>query len=113
LTRASRINKYFQEIFITSNCQTPETDIHSVAADFMQICGPDVYMPASITISVSTDGENFTELKHIDNTVVKDEGLSFKNFGWEGEAKARYVRYQADADKTYGGVLFTDEIVVK
>lgn len=90
-----------------------ETDIHSVAADFMQICGPDVYMPASITISVSNDGENFTELKHIDNTVVKDEGLSFKNFGWEGEAKARYVRYQADADKTYGGVLFTDEIVVK
>jgi hexosaminidase len=90
-----------------------ETEIHSIAADFMQICGPDVYMPASVVISVSDDGENFTELKRIDHKVVKDNKVSFINFGWQGDAKARYIRYQADADKTIGGVLFTDEIVVK
>jgi hexosaminidase len=90
-----------------------DTDIHSIAADFMQICGPDVYMPASVTISVSNDGENFTELKRIDHKVTKDNKVSFINFGWEGNAKARYIRYQADADETIGGVLFTDEIVVK
>jgi hexosaminidase len=90
-----------------------DTDIHSIAADFMQICGPDVYMPASVTISVSNDGENFTELKRIDHKVTKDNKVSFINFGWEGNAKARYIRYQADADEAIGGVLFTDEIVVK
>jgi hexosaminidase len=90
-----------------------KTEIHSIAADFMQICGPDVYMPASVTISVSDDGVNFTELKRIDHQVVKDNKVSFINFGWQGQTNARYVRYQADADKNIGGVLFVDEIVVK
>jgi hexosaminidase len=90
-----------------------ETEIHSVAADFMQICGPYVYMPADVIISVSNDGETFTELAHIQHKVVKDDAVSFKNFGWEGSAKARYIRYEAEADKTIGGILFTDEIVVK
>jgi hexosaminidase len=69
-----------------------ETEIHSVAADFMQICGPYVYMPADVIISVSNDGETFTELAHIQHKVVKDDAVSFKNFGWEGSAKARYIR---------------------
>lgn len=89
-----------------------ETPIHSISADFMQICGPDVYMPSDVIISVSNDGENFTELAHINHKVVKDDAVSFKNFGWKGEAKARYIRYQAQADKVIGGILFLDEIVV-
>lgn len=89
-----------------------ETPIHSIAADFMQICGPDVYMPATVVISVSNDGTNYTELKRIEHEVVKDDGVSFLNFGWEGEATARYIRYKADYGQ-FGGFLFTDEIVVK
>ena len=89
-----------------------ETEIKSIAADFMQICGPGVFMPAKIIISVSNDGKEFTQLKEIENKVVKDDGLSFKNFGWEGQTKARYVRYQALPSDEFGGVLFVDEIVV-
>lgn len=89
-----------------------ETDIHKVGADFMQLCGPGVFMPAQVVISISGDGKEFTELKRIGHKVVKDEQLSFLHFGWEGEAKARYVRYQASAGE-FGGFLFTDEIVVK
>lgn len=90
-----------------------ETDIHSVAADFMQICGPDVYMPAKVIISASTDGKNYTTLAEINHEVVKDDAVSFKNFGWQGEAKARYIRYQAIANADHGGIQFVDEIVVK
>lgn len=45
---------------------------------------------------------------------AKDDSVSFKKFGWEGEADARYVRYQAMADSLYkDGIQFVDEIIVK
>lgn len=90
-----------------------DTIIHSVAADFMQICGPYVYMPKQVVISVSSDNKEFTELKEINHEVVKDDAVSFKNFGWSGETSARYVRFQAFPADIAGAVLFTDEIVVK
>lgn len=90
-----------------------ETPIHSVAADFMQICGPEVFIPERVVISVSNDGKEFTQLAEIKHEVVRDDAVTFKNFGWEGEASARYIRYQALASDKFGGVLFTDEIVVK
>lgn len=90
-----------------------ETPIHSVAADFMQICGPEVFMPERVVISVSNDGKEFTQLAEIKHEVVRDDAVTFKNFGWEGEASARYIRYRALASDKFGGVLFTDEIVVK
>ena len=88
------------------------TAITSVSADFMQICGPGVFMPAQIVVSVSVDGENFAELKTIDNEVVRDDEVTFKTFGWEGETEARYVRYQARRSD-FGGFLFIDEVVIK
>lgn len=86
--------------------------ISAVNADFMQICGPGVFMPAEIIISVSEDGCNFKELYRIDNEVVRDDAVTFKTFGWQGEANARYVRYQA-LRSNFGGFLFLDEVVVK
>ena len=90
-----------------------ETSIKNVYADFMQICGPGVFMPKQVIISVSNDGKEFTELAKIDHQVVKDDAVTFKAFGWEGEANARYVRYQAEIDRNFGGFLFVDEIVIK
>ena len=90
-----------------------ETPIKNVTADFMQICGPGVFMPKQVIISVSNDGKVFTELAKIDHQVVKDDAVTFKAFGWEGEANARYVRYQAEIDRNFGGFLFVDEIVIK
>ena len=40
-----------------------ETAVHSVSADFMQVVGAEVFLPESVTISISDDGANFTELK--------------------------------------------------
>lgn len=86
--------------------------ISEVSADFMQICGPGVFMPAKVVVSVSADGEHFEPLKEIDNEVVRDDEVTFKTLGWSGEAKARYVRYQA-LRSDFGGFLFVDEVVVR
>ena len=90
-----------------------ETPIKEVNADFMQICGPGVFMPKQVIVSISNDGKEFTELAKVDHQVVKDDAVTFKTFGWTGEANARYVRYQASHDDQFGGFLFVDEIVIK
>jgi hexosaminidase len=87
--------------------------LHHIGADFMQICEPGVYLPAVVTISLSDDGVHFVPLTTCRHTVVKDDAVTFKHYGWEGCARGRYVRYQADADTLLGGVLFVDEIVVE
>ena len=87
-------------------------EIHSISADFMQICGPGVFMPCLVEIAISEDGENYTKIAEIEHEVVLDELPSFKAFGWEGSAKARYIRYKAHRSK-YTGFLFVDEIVVR
>lgn len=90
-----------------------ETDIHSIGADFMQVVGPEVFLPTDVIISVSSDGKEYKELTRISHQVVKSDAVVFKNYGWQGDARARYVCYQAKSDKEIGGWLFTDEIVVK
>ena len=87
-------------------------DIESISADFMQICGPGVFMPCLVEIAISEDGENYTKIAEIEHEVVLDELPSFKSFGWEGSAKARYIRYKAHRSR-YTGFLFVDEIVVR
>lgn len=81
-----------------------------VGADFMQICGPDVWFPRKIVISVSDDGKEFRTLSEIREEAVEDDQVSFRNFGWIGSASARFIRYQA---YNKGHFLFTDEIVVR
>ena len=87
-------------------------DISEIYADFMQICGPEVYHPRQVIISVSDDNEQYTELLNESYEVVRDSGITFKRVAWNGSAKARYIRYQARAGQ-FGGFIFTDEIVVK
>lgn len=87
-----------------------ETEITYIGADFMQITGPGVWLPATVIISVSQDGKNFRELATIEHQQKDTSGLSFKTFAWEGKDKARYVRYMA---KSLQGCLFTDEIIIK
>ena len=86
--------------------------ISSVEMDFMQVCGPEVFLPAEVVISISRDGENFTELWRTSRDVVRDDKVTFVTDGWAGKAKARYVRVEARSGQ-YGGFIFTDEIVVR
>ena len=88
------------------------THIESIAADFMQYCGPGVFMPCLVEIAISVDGENYTKIADIEHEVVVEDVPSFKSFGWEGSAEARYIRYKAHRSK-FSGFLFIDEVVVK
>lgn len=45
--------------------------IHSVSAEFMQICGPYVFMPSEVIISSSVDGKEYTQLTAIHHQVQK------------------------------------------
>lgn len=90
-----------------------EEEITSVSADFLQSAGPEIFLPADVVISVSSDGEDFTELVHMENVVSRTPADCIKNYGWKGKSKARYIRYQARSDKNLRGWIFTDEIVVR
>ncbi len=68
------------------------TDLHLIGADFMQVVGPEVFLPVEVIISVSEDGENCTELSRQTHEVVKADAGVFKNYAWNGNAKGRYVR---------------------
>ena len=90
-----------------------ETPIHSITAAFMQVVGAEVFLPETVIISISDDGINFTELQKQHFEVSKETPIRFTDSSWQGEAKGRYVRYQAQAGSEFGGWIFTDEIIVK
>lgn len=90
-----------------------ETPIHSITAAFMQVVGAEVFLPETVIISISDDGINFTELQKQHFEVSKETPIRFTDISWQGEAKGRYVRYQAQAGSEFEGWIFTDEIIVK
>lgn len=94
---------------ITVDMET-ETKISFISAEFMQLTGPGVWFPTTVEISVSNDGINFTSLTTINHTQQQSKGVSFKEYSWQGETRARYVRYVA---KATNGVLFTDEVIIR
>lgn len=91
------------------------TDIKSVEATFMQEYTAGIWMPALVEISVSEDGENFTQIASIPSKWDQNDRMRImEQIGWKGEAKARYIRYKAHNVRRNGGrFLFLDEIVVR
>lgn len=90
-----------------------EVPVHSVTASFMQVVGAEVFLPESVIISISDDGVNFTPLYEQTFEVNKEDPIRFTDISWKGDARGRYIRYQARAGKEYGGWIFTDEIIVE
>lgn len=87
--------------------------IHFIQANFMQSIGAWIYFPAEVVISISDDNIHFKEIKRTPTTIDKTTtGTLFQNFGWSGNKKARYIRYQALPNEIKGGWVFLDEIVV-
>ena len=90
-------------------------DVHSVEMDFMQVCGPEVFLPAEVVISASEDSVSFVELECVTREVVRDDRVTFVTDGWYGGAipvSARYIHVKARSGR-FGGWIFTDEIVVR
>ena len=86
------------------------TDITYIGAEFIQLCGPNVWFPEKVIISYSNDGVNFTELTRITTNLLRDNKVAFRTFSWAGNIKARYIRYQAFNRWRF---VFTDEIIIR
>ena len=87
-------------------------DIHSVQASFMQTEGAWILYPTWVEIQISDDNQHFTTIYTGGVPVNRAEAYGFNTFRWEGNQKARYVRYKADCSEA-GCWLFTDEIIIQ
>ncbi len=89
------------------------TQVSQVSTDFMQACGPEIFYPSAYIVSLSTDGEHFTEVCRQTYRSEKTIQPDVRTFAWKGRSTtARYVRVQA-LPSSFGGWIFTDEVVVK
>ncbi len=87
-------------------------DISSVKVNFLQICGPEIFFPASFTVSVSENGCDFEQLCFKETPVVKSATTEVRSDLWEGRAQGRFVRVQATSGE-FGGWIFADEVEIK
>ena len=88
--------------------------VKHIAADFMQGFYADIWMPRAVEISVSDDGGHYTALATVKNDVPFDFRQDcYREFGWTGEARGRYIRLKALHNGHSGGWIFTDEIIVE
>lgn len=89
------------------------TQVSQVSTDFMQACGPEIFYPSAYIVSLSTDGEHFTEVCRQTFKSEKTIQPDVQTYSWKGRSTAaRYVRVQA-LPSAFGGWIFADEVVVR
>lgn len=85
-------------------------DLHQVSSKWMQLTGPGVYQPEKVEVLTSEDGKNFTSQGVIPTTIPQDKSdLTFQEYTFQGNWKARYVQLKAQNPK---GFIFVEEIVI-
>lgn len=85
-------------------------DLHQISSKWMQLTGPGVYQPKKVEVLTSEDGKNFTSQGVIPTTIPQDKSdLTFQEYTFQGNWKARYVQLKAQNPK---GFIFVDEIVI-
>ena len=86
--------------------------VDSISMTFMQQTGPEIFLPSSVELSLSSNGTDF-EPAGIVTPAPADSAKSdcYARFVWKPRKSARYVRVKARHGQ-HGGWLFTDEIVV-
>ncbi|MGN0188417.1 MAG: family 20 glycosylhydrolase [Candidatus Cryptobacteroides sp.] len=88
-------------------------NVHYVGATFMQIKGPEIFLPESAEVYFSSDGIDFTLAGTSFNDVPANcDAQIFRDFNVVCEATARYIRYVARRNRAVGGWLFLDEVVI-
>ena len=77
----------------------------------MQLIGPGVFQPGEVELLTSEDGENFISRGVVPTTISNtDKDLSFQEYTFSGDWKARYIRLKAT--EVNNGFIFADEIVI-
>ena len=97
---------------------------NNMSINFLQSTDFWIFAPEHVTISYSTDGREFTQIKKIaNNTVTKDVDLSIKRYSVDMQnIKAQFIKIFAKNlgtcpkwHKGFGGKawIFVDEITIK
>lgn len=122
----SDISKYWhgfegKDLIATIDLGKEET-IHTISIGCLQHYRDWIMMPLWVKFEISDDGENFKEIKTVNNTVPSNVQSSIKDFSADfPEQKARYIRVRAKAldglPKDHPGEgkpawIFADEIIV-
>ena len=82
--------------------------VHYVGGTFLCEPGPGIFLPKSVEVWLSQDGENFEQVAVIPNE-IQEPCQSYVLFGTPVTAEARYVRFVAHPTR---GFHFLDEVVV-
>ncbi|OAD42233.1 glycoside hydrolase family 20 protein [Polaribacter atrinae] len=95
-----------------------QTLIKEVIVGTLENQGPQIYFPTAVTVFVSSDGENYTEVGVEKRAYAKNPSFDLKDFKVSFEAQSvRYVKVIAkNLGKTPKGGnawLFVDEILIK
>ena len=85
--------------------------VRRVETTFMQACGPEIFYPETFVVSISADGEHWTELCRRSEPVRKTAQPDVRRYGWSGRVRGRFVRVEATAG-AFGGWICCDEIEV-
>lgn len=87
--------------------------LHSVSASFMHSPAPGVFLPDSVIVSVSADGQNFERVAVMRGDIpVSTLQVQIKDFTAPLNTQARYINLRATRHKKHRAWLFIDEIVV-
>lgn len=109
----TRWQGFLDDIDVTIDLGTTKP-LHEITADFIQWFSAWVWLPVRVEIAVSDDDREFRTLATLTNDYPEEaERPEYRAFGWQGEARGRYVRYRAWRNDRPGGWLFTDEIIVR
>ncbi len=88
-------------------------DISKLQVRFLHNANAWIWLPKTVTFSLSEDNEAYRSLVTLTHEVEEDgSGTLFQTFGWSGEAMGRFIRVQAPAIRERDAWLFMDEIVV-
>ena len=98
---------FLTDIDVVIDLET-EQEIHFVGGTFLCEPGPGIFLPKSVEVWVSADGENFEQVAIIPNE-IQEPCQSYVLFGTPVTASARYVRFVAHPTR---GFHFLDEVVV-
>ncbi len=83
--------------------------VHFVGASFLEEPGPDIFLPKSVEVWLSADGENFTKAGSV-SPERQTPSQCYILLGVPAEGEARYVRFVSRPSR---GFQFLDEIIVK
>ncbi len=103
---------FTQDLDVTINLGSVQ-ELHHIFAQFMQEREQWVYMPKSVKVWISKDGQTYDYLgEKLATTDENNPRPCFEDFDFYTNKEARYVRLLAEIGRSAGHFIFTDEIII-